>query len=111
MNIQLYPSTKAGKKYTVEFYGIAPGSIKIHFGDSNYSDYTQHHDKERRDRYILRHQAREDWRNYRTPGFWSRWVLWNQPNIYDSLKEVSQYLNAPINLRNGRSPREIRTIF
>jgi len=106
MNINLYPSTRAGKKYTVyitECPAIGCKRHTIHFGDSKFLDYTQHHDIERRDRYIERHQARENWRDYRTPGFWSRWVLWNQPNIYDSLKEVSQYLNAPIRLRNGRT--------
>ena len=105
MNIHFYPSTKAGKKYTVyitdcpAFGCRSPGEIKhhtIHFGDSKYLDYTQHHDKERRNRYIERHQTREDWQNYRTPGFWARWVLWNQPTIYEGLTEISQYLNAPI---------------
>lgn len=99
MNINFYPSTKANKKYTVyitDCPAIRCEHHTIHFGDSKYSDYTQHHDKERRNRYIERHQTREDWRNYRTPGFWARWVLWNQSTIYEGLKEVSEYLNAPI---------------
>lgn len=95
MNIHFYPSTRAGKKYTVYITNGREHNT-IHFGASGYSDYTQHHDKERRNRYIERHQTRENWQNYRTPGFWARWVLWNQPTIYDGLKEISGFLNAPI---------------
>jgi hypothetical protein len=46
----------------------------VHFGQKNASDYTIHEDIERRDRYIARHQKNEDWNNYNTTGFYSRWI-------------------------------------
>jgi hypothetical protein len=62
----------------------------VHFGDSRYEDFTQHRDKERRRRYLERHRAREDWTEtgIDTPGFWSRWLLWNKPTIEESYNHI-----------------------
>lgn len=48
-------SDRVNKKYKVSL--VLPNGIKktIHFGDSRYEDYTQHHDKARRDAYRRRH--------------------------------------------------------
>ena len=75
----LSPSKKAYKKWTIVIY-----DKKIHFGDSRYKDYTQHKNKERKRRYILRHAKREDWKDPLSAGFWSRWLLWNKPTIRES---------------------------
>lgn len=60
----------------------------IHFGDFHYEDYTQHHDDKRKANYIARHQAREDWTNPLTAGFWSRWLLWNKRTLLESLEDI-----------------------
>lgn len=83
MSAYVYLSTKAGKKYTVEYDGK-----KIHFGASGYQDYTIHKDNTRKERYIMRHQARENWSNPKTPGFWSRWLLWNKPTLKASAADI-----------------------
>lgn len=77
--------TKAPYKYKVSIDGIT-----IKFGAKGYSDYTKHKDKDRRDRYILRHKARENWKDYRTAGFWSRWILWNKPTIEQSIRDIKK---------------------
>lgn len=72
-------------------------SIKtIHFGQKDASDYTIHKDKQRRERYIKRHQKREDWTDIYTAGFWSRWLLWNKPTIKESKRFIEKKFNIII---------------
>lgn len=75
---------------------------KIHVlkvGDSRYQDYTIHHDKERRRRYIQRHN-REDFANYFKKGFWARWLLWNKKTIKKSINFICNKFKLSINLFN-----------
>lgn len=69
---------------------------QVHFGQVGYEDYTTHKDKERKNRYILRHSG-EDWNNIYKPGFWSRWILWNKKTIEDSIKDLEKKINHKIN--------------
>ena len=57
----------------------------VRFGATGMSDYTQHHDKARRARYLARHKKRENWdRSGRfTPGFFSRHLLWGPTTSLD----------------------------
>ena len=57
----------------------------VHFGASGASDYTQHGDPVRKQRYLARHAPREDWDMPMTAGALSRWVLWNKETIHDSI--------------------------
>lgn len=84
----LYDSTRADKKFMV----ITPNKKKIHFGASNYEDYTMHHDNKRKDAYIARHQHNEDWTEtgLDTAGFWARWLLWNKSTIKASILDIDQ---------------------
>lgn len=84
----LWPSARAGKKWAVG----APGWGEVHFGAAGYSDFTLHRDVARRDRYLARHRARETWTlaGVRTPGFWARWVLWNEPSVGASLRSLAR---------------------
>ena len=60
----------------------------VSFGAAGMSDYTKHHDDERKSRYIARHQAREDWNNPMTAGYYARWILWNKKTIRESLADM-----------------------
>lgn len=88
-------SKKSKKKFVAEVNGKSVG-----FGAAGYSDYTIHKDKDRRQRYITRHAAREDWTKagIRTAGFWSRWLLWNKPSIRESAKDIEKKFNISIKL-------------
>jgi len=89
------PSLKARKKFTAKFVDERTGREKfIHFGDKRYQDYTQHKDPERQRRYLARHAPREDWTDegILTPGWWSRWLLWSEPELRDAEKLVHQKL-------------------
>lgn len=74
--IKIIPSTKTSKKYDAVFE-TAPGRNKtISFGAKGMSDYTINKDPIRRERYLARHRAREDWNKPDTAGALSRWLLW-----------------------------------
>jgi len=62
----------------------------VRFGRRPYEDFTIHKDETRKERYLNRHKKREDWgkSGIFTPGFWSRWLLWNKPTIQGSLRDV-----------------------
>lgn len=60
------------------------------FGDSRYEDYTIHKDSNRKKLYISRHKSNENWNDISTKAFWSRWLLWNKPSIYDSIKSIEK---------------------
>jgi hypothetical protein len=63
------------------------------FGASGYSDFTMHKDPERRDRYDSRHKRREDWKNPKTAGSLSKWVLWNKPSLKASISDYKRRFN------------------
>jgi hypothetical protein len=62
----------------------------VRFGAAGMSDFTKHKDEARKQRYLDRHSAREDWNDPTTAGFWSRWLLWNKPTITDSLQDLKR---------------------
>lgn len=68
----------------------------VRFGAQGYSDYTIHRDKARRERYIARHAAREDWNNPCSAGALSRWILWNKETVDASLKDFAQRFNISL---------------
>jgi hypothetical protein len=86
--LTLMESPNPKKKWRVEF----PDSTHVDFGASGYKDFTQHNDLKRKEAYISRHRSREIWtlEGVHTAGFWSRWVLWNQPTIDESIKDINK---------------------
>jgi hypothetical protein len=88
MKIQLRKSTRPEKKYMV----VLDNRITVHFGAAGMSDFTKHRDPARKDSYIQRHRARENWQKsgITTAGFWSRWLLWNKPTIQESKKDITK---------------------
>jgi hypothetical protein len=91
--IYLAKSSRADKKYMV----YVDGKV-THFGATGYSDYTKHKDPERKQRYITRHQARENWTKsgIHTAGFWSRWLLWEEPTLQESIKAIDRKFGVKI---------------
>jgi len=86
----LHKSDKPEKKYYVELENDGR-TKRVYFGDAYSNDYTLWNPlvrEERKRLYIQRHKAREDWTDINTPGFWSRWILWNKPTVKASLKDT-----------------------
>ena len=88
MFVSITPSKKEGKKYTAIFYDDNKKKVKTtHFGSAGMSDYTIHKDPERKQRYLDRHRARENWNKFMSAGSLSRYILWNKPTINESIKD------------------------
>eukprot|EP00438_Fugacium_kawagutii_P011340 Skav220220 [mRNA] locus=scaffold749:57215:57490:+ [translate_table: standard] len=85
--VVLKKSTNSNKKYDA----IVEGK-KVSFGQKNASDYTQHKDPERKQRYIDRHRKNENWNDLKTAGAWSKNLLWNKPTISESIKSMENKL-------------------
>jgi hypothetical protein len=103
-HIELKRSPISGKKWEVKLFDKEGQKIKtVHFGEAGSSDFLQHKDKERRQRYIDRHGGarginRENWTKsgIDTAGFWSRWLTWNKPTLSASIADIESKFNVNI---------------
>jgi hypothetical protein len=76
-------SEKSDKKYKAIFKKNGR-KREIHFGLKGMSDFTKHHDEERKKRYIKRHRKNENWKDLMSAGALSRWILWNKKTFKES---------------------------
>ena len=88
MNIIIKKTSKPDKKYDA----VIDGKKTVSFGASGYSDYTKHHDDERKQRHINRHKGKEDWtkNGIKTPGFYALHVLWNKKTVKASVDDLNR---------------------
>ena len=83
----------------VDVEQVAPcrkGKKKVkttHFGAAGMSDYTKHKDKARKQRYLNRHKANENWSDYKSAGSLSRYILWNKPTLTESKADYKKRFN------------------
>lgn len=70
--MKIKSSTKKGKRFMVTY----DNGITVHFGQAGGQTYIDHGDKAKREAYLKRHQARENWNDPYTAGALSRWLLW-----------------------------------
>lgn len=98
VSIVMKRSNKSDKKYMVIITDNKGKKKTVHFGAKGYSDYTKHKDAERKGRYVTRHKAKENWSKsgINTPGFWSRWILWNKPGLKTSIKDTERRFKIKI---------------
>ena len=61
----------------------------VKFGAKGMSDYLHHKDKERRQRYIERHEKNENWSKPDSAGALSRFILWGPTTSF--IKNVMLY--------------------
>jgi len=113
MNVKLQRSPKKTHKWRVTF----DDGKQVHFGAKGYSDYTLHGDPHRMRRYVKRHggqvsdmnvfdvqrhmlrvrrSTKENWsaKGLRTPGFWSRWLLWSHPSLVKAKRFMAKTFNV-----------------
>jgi len=70
--MRLVPSPIEGKKLRALF----DDGTHTDFGAAGMDDYTKTHDKDQRMRYLTRHSKNENWRNPKSAGALSRFILW-----------------------------------
>lgn len=102
-SIEKLPSTDV-KKYQANF--LVDGKMKkVKFGANGYSDYTIHKDATRRSLYIDRHKKDLKTNDPSRAGYLSMFILWNKPNLTDSIKDYKDRLNKYN--ETGVFPKEI----
>lgn len=96
MKLKVVKSHLATKKYDAIFTFDDGHTKTVPFGAANFSDYTIHHDKERRSRYISRHSRSEHFNEPMTAGSLSKWILWGEST---SLRENIRSFKKRFNLK------------
>ena len=91
--ISVKPSSTKTKKYVATFKLDNDKEKKVSFGAKGYTDYTLSKDDARKDRYLNRHRARENWNDPLTPGALSRWILWNKKTLKSSIADFKKRFN------------------
>ena len=92
VNIIIQPSSRKEKKYDA----IIDNKKTVSFGASGYQHFTDgHKDEKRKENYIKRHGGgNQNWKDYTTPAFWSRWFTWEKP----TMKEAEKFIEKKFNL-------------
>ena len=87
-----YPYSASDGKH--KYYIITKNGKKVNFGAAGYDDYTTHKDPLRKERYLARHKTNENWgkSGIDTAGWFSRWLLWEEPNIKDAYRKIKKKL-------------------
>ena len=93
MRVEIKPSTSKSKKYTAIFYDGDKKVKTTHFGSAGMSDFTKNKDPERKQRYLDRHKANENWNDKFSAGALSRWVLWNKTSLSASIANYKSKFN------------------
>jgi len=97
--MSISPSTNKDKKLMAKFERENGKQFTIHFGANGMMDYTKYYkqDKEvakiKRESYLARHKANENWNDPTTAGSLSRWILWNLPTLEASVKDFKKKFN------------------
>jgi len=91
MSVEIKKSTNSNKKLMAVFFNSDGKKIKtINFGSAGMSDFTQHKDEARKQRYIDRHSANESFDQPMTAGALSRWILWNMTSLRSSIADYKR---------------------
>ena len=99
-HVSIKPSSDPRKKFDAVVEQEGARTKTVRFGQKGASDYTQHKDAERKQRYLARHKATEDWNDFRTPGFWAARLLWNKPTLAASARDIaSKFPKLRVSLR------------
>lgn len=86
------PSSNPKKKYEVDVK-IGDKVKRIQFGARGYEHYTEGHlDEKRRENYVKRHKAMEDWNNPFTAGWWSYHYLWRYKRYREAIGRIREII-------------------
>jgi hypothetical protein len=97
--VELIKANDKKHKWEVKLYNTETKKMNtVKFGAYGMEDYTMHKDKKRKQLYIQRHKANEDWTKdgINTAGWWAFHLLWSKPTIEESLKALIKRFNVKI---------------
>jgi hypothetical protein len=89
--VKIMKSPKPEKKLRAVF----SDGTHTDFGARGYQNYggvgkERHLDEKRKQAYLKRHAATENWRSPKSAGALSRWVLWNKPTFRQSVADYKK---------------------
>ena len=90
MRVEIRPSTSKGKKMMAVFHEGGKRVRTVHFGAAGMSDFTKHGDEQRKQNYLSRHRANEDWTDPYSAGALSRYILWNKTTLSASIADYKK---------------------
>ena len=102
MLFYLFKSKRAYKKFAAVLIDNNKPVFEVHFGDLRYLDYTSHHDKKRKERYLARstkikdQQGRYTAKNILSSNFWSVHLLWSEKTLEKSIKKLEDTYDIKI---------------
>jgi len=91
--LSIKPAESKTKKYTATFLLDNKKEKKVSFGAKGYTDFTLSKDEKRKERYLNRHRARENWNDPLSAGALSRWILWNKKTLKASIMDYKKRFN------------------
>ena len=92
--LKLEKSSRPEKKYMATFETDSGRQKVTHFGDSSMEDYTQHHDKQRRENYQSRHAKDLKTGDPTRAGFLSYYILWGtHTSVLQNLEAYKRKFN------------------
>lgn len=93
---ELKPSNRKNKKY-VMIFTTEDGTVlkKVHFGAKNMSDFTEHKDLDRKERFLKRFNKLIEKYKYNSlsPMTLSHLILWNKPTLKASYIDYKKRFN------------------
>ena len=94
MSYILTDATNKAKRYKI----TTPEGKNIQFGSRAHENFTIHGDETRKTAYLKRHAKNENWTKsgIDTGGYWARWLLWNEPTIEASIKDIEKRFRIKI---------------
>ena len=98
----IFPSSVPSKRWMVVFYDRHERpKRRVHFGCRTKADYTTGATTVDRERYIRRHKRRGRWgkSGVHTPGFWSRWLLWESKKMSTAVRNLDRRLRDTHHIR------------
>jgi len=87
--IEIVKSDKPDKKFKAVFNDDGK-TITTYFGQAGFSDYTIHKNPLRKRLYLRRHIHNENWGDATSAGALSRYILWNLPDLDDSIRDYKK---------------------
>ena len=92
----LYKSTNPDKKFMIKHLNDATNRINtLHFGSSQYSDFTTTNNERSKQLYKLRHLS-DNLNDLSYPGCWSWHLLWNKTTLEKSIIDMQKKFNINI---------------
>jgi len=96
VSVKFGKGTSGNAKMKAVFTDGSGDTKTTQFGYKGMSDFTKHHDEDRKSSYLARHGAKssgQKWNDPTTAGSLSRWVLWNKKSLSESKKSFKNKFN------------------